>query len=261
MLNWTTESTPPGKSVHSKLAKYWPETLKNRQLKMPLVAKPLAVNFRWLSTPARSTCALGAGAALALGSLVAGAAHSATEDSLLVDRTSVVSELAPETAPAEPPAENGQEPAAPVEAAPAEAEPAEPEPAAPTPSVPLDERRVTSPFGWRENPLLGNGALEWHTGIDFGATLGTPVKATSPGTVTYAEYHQYGGLRVVVDHGNGVETTYNHLNEISVEVGQWVDFNQQVGTVGSTGNSTGPHLHFEVLRNGEYQDPAVELGL
>lgn len=241
--------------------------MKSRLEKVPAAVQSLPADLSWLSTPARKTCALGAGAALVLGSAVAGTAHSAGQDALLLERASVTSDLSAEHGdssaehgessgePAEaPPAENGQGSTTPVEEAPAE-------PAPEPPSVPLDELRVTSPFGWRENPLLGNGALEWHTGIDFGANLGTPVKSIAPGTVVYAEYHQYGGLRVVVDHGDGVETTYNHLNDIFVEVGQWVDINQEVGAVGSTGNSTGPHLHFEVLKDGEYQDPAVWMGL
>ncbi|WP_273544672.1 M23 family metallopeptidase [Arthrobacter jiangjiafuii] len=164
------------------------------------------------------------------------------------------SAAAPETGEAQAPAE---------EAAPAE-EPA-PEPVAeePAPSVPLDDIWVTNEFGWRSNvnPLMPAGAAELHNGIDFGANTGTPVKSFAEGTVTYAEYHQYGGLRVVIDHGNGLETTYNHMNEILVDVGQHVDFNQQIGTVGTTGNSTGPHLHFEMLRDGEYIDPAPLLGL
>jgi murein DD-endopeptidase MepM/ murein hydrolase activator NlpD len=204
---------------------------------------------------------MGAAAALVVGSVVVGTAQSAHEPGEL-QRTTVVSELpAEEPAEAEPaepegPSE-GQGSTTPVEG-PAEPAPEpEPEPA----SVPLDELRVTSPFGWRENPLLASGALEFHNGIDFGAVTGTPVKAADGGTVTYAEYHQYGGLRIVVDHGNGTETTYNHLSEIHVEVGQQVDFNTVIGAIGSTGNSTGPHLHFEVMINGEYQDPAVWLGI
>ncbi|GAA3293527.1 hypothetical protein GCM10017708_26630 [Arthrobacter citreus] len=197
---------------------------------------------------------MGAAAALVVGSAVVGTAQSAHEPGL--QRTTVVSELpAEEPAAAEP--SDGQGSTTPVDVPP-QPEP-EPEPA--PPSVPLDELRVTSPFGWRENPLLANGALEFHNGIDFGAVTGTPVKAAAAGTVTYAEYHQYGGLRIVVDHGNGTETTYNHLSEIHVEVGQQVDLNTVIGAIGSTGNSTGPHLHFEVIINGEYQDPAVWLGI
>lgn len=161
--------------------------------------------------------------------------------------------------------ESGETEAPAAEAAPAPTEEAAPEPVAeePAPSVPLDDIWVTNEFGWRSNvnPLMPAGAAELHNGIDFGANTGTPVKSFAAGTVTYAEYHQYGGLRVVIDHGNGLETTYNHMNEILVDVGQQVDFNQQIGTVGTTGNSTGPHLHFEMLRDGEYIDPAPLLGL
>ena len=235
------------------------------------------LNPRRMPDPVRRTCALSAGAVLALGSVVMGTAE-ASRNALALDRTAAVSDLAPaqpapeeNAQPAPPPAEAPapaapapeESPAAEPAAEPAPEPAAEPaaEPAEEAASVPLDSLRVTSPFGWRENPLLGNGALEWHTGIDFGAPMGTPVKSTAPGTVVYAEYHQYGGLRIVVDHGDGVQTTYNHLNEIWVEVGQEVGFNEVIGSVGSTGNSTGPHLHFEVLLNEEYQDPAVWLGL
>nr|WP_269437939.1 M23 family metallopeptidase [Arthrobacter sp. zg-Y179] len=115
---------------------------------------------------------------------------------------------------------------------------------------------VTSPFGYRDNPLAP-GALEFHTGTDFGAVTGTPVKSMLGGTVTEAGWHTTGGggLRVVVDHGDGLQTTYNHLNSIDVSVGQAVDAGAVVGGIGSTGNSTGPHLHFEVLRHGNYEDP------
>ncbi|KAD4060655.1 peptidoglycan DD-metalloendopeptidase family protein [Arthrobacter yangruifuii] len=115
---------------------------------------------------------------------------------------------------------------------------------------------VTSPFGNRNNPLAP-GSLEFHTGTDFGAVTGTPVKAMLGGTVTEAGWHTTGGggLRVVIDHGDGVQTTYNHLSSIDVSVGQTVDAATVVGGVGSTGNSTGPHLHFEVLRHGDYEDP------
>ena len=167
-------------------------------------------------------------------------------------------------APAEEPAPAAEEPAA-EEPAPEPAPEPEPEPAPeePAPSVPLDDMWVTNEYGWRSNvnPLMPAGAAEFHNGIDFGANTGTPVKSFDSGTVTYAEYHQYGGLRVIIDHGNGLQSTYSHLNEILVEVGQEVDFNQAIGTVGTTGNSTGPHLHFEMLRDGEYIDPAPLLGL
>lgn len=156
-----------------------------------------------------------------------------------------------------------EEPVPAPEESPAEEPAPEPAPEEPAPSVPLDDMWVTNEYGWRSNvnPLMPAGAAEFHNGIDFGANTGTPVKSFDSGTVTYAEYHEFGGLRVIVDHGNGLQSTYSHLNEILVEVGQEVDFNQVIGTVGSTGNSTGPHLHFEMLRDGEYVDPAPLLGL
>lgn len=263
-MSWATDSRPPGKHVGSTLRKYWPEKLNHWPEKLSLAAKSVPVNRDWFATPARSTGALSAAAALALGSVVTGTAHAAQEP-VELQRTTVVSELPAAEEPGESggpagaPAD-GQGSTTPVEGAPEEPA-AEPEPEQPPATVPLDHLRVTSPFGWRQNPLLANGALEFHNGIDFGAATGTPVKSAAAGTVTYAEYHQYGGLRIVVDHGDGTETTYNHLNDIFVEVGQRVEFNEVIGAIGSTGNSTGPHLHFEVLLNGEYVDPAVWLGI
>jgi len=151
----------------------------------------------------------------------------------------------PEEPAAEPPAEGGTGSTAPV----AEEAPVKP-------AVPVDDLVITSPFGWRLNPMTGYGQ-EWHTGTDFRGGLGAEVRSARAGTVTEAGWHTTGGggLRVVVDHGDGVQTTYNHLNDIRVEPGQPVEEGQAVGGVGSTGNSTGPHLHFEVLINGEYIDP------
>ncbi|MCQ1999752.1 M23 family metallopeptidase [Arthrobacter zhaoxinii] len=216
-------------------------------------------------TPHRRTGALSIAAAVALGGLVTGTAGSVESD-LRIERQSVVSELSTAStgegpdggtpdggAPAADPA--APEPAPAAEPAP---EPA-PEPVAEPvqgPVPPVDDMVVTSPFGYRNNPLAP-GALEFHTGTDFGAVTGTPVKAMLGGTVTEAGWHTTGGggLRVVVDHGDGVQTTYNHLNSIDVSVGQAVDAGAVVGGIGSTGNSTGPHLHFEVLRHGDYEDP------
>lgn len=132
----------------------------------------------------------------------------------------------------------------------------DPGPAEPAPSVPLDDMQITSDFGMRYT-----FGTEFHTGTDFSAVTGTPVKAARAGTVVYAHWHYEGGggLRVVVDHGDGHQSTYNHLSDIYVEEGQYVEFNQWIGAVGSTGNSTGPHLHFEVLFNGEYVDPMAWL--
>ena len=292
VMSWSADGRLPGKYAESTSAERRLELLKQWPENLSLAVKAIPLNLEWATARARSAGVLGAAAALAMGAAVVGTAHQAQEADL--QRTSVVSEAPAGKTPAdtagdsaEPASESGEAPAEPAPEAPAEPAPEAPapeaesgeapvdgqgstvpveEPAAepvvemPPATVPLDELRVTSPFGWRLNPLVP-GAMEFHNGIDFGAVTGTPVKAAAAGTVTYAEYHQYGGLRIVVDHGDGTETTYNHLSGIYVEVGQHVDFNQVIGGIGSTGNSTGPHLHFEVIRHGEYIDPAEWLGL
>ncbi len=114
----------------------------------------------------------------------------------------------------------------------------------PTPGAP-----VTSPFGYRVHPTLGYRKM--HDGTDFGANCGTPVYAAESGTVEISGYKSSGsGNAVVVDHGNGVQTEYYHLSSESVSVGDTVEKGQQVGKVGSTGRSTGCHLHFG-LKKGE----------
>lgn len=105
------------------------------------------------------------------------------------------------------------------------------------------------------SPITGQ-LDEMHTGQDFGAAAGTAVKAAGAGRVKEAGWHAYGGgNRVVIDHGHGLWTSYNHLSRIDVHVGQSVSRNDLVGAVGSTGASTGPHLHFEVYVNGTWVDP------
>ena len=114
----------------------------------------------------------------------------------------------------------------------------------PTPGAP-----VTSPFGYRIHPTLGYRKL--HEGTDFGANCGTPVYAAESGTVKLSGYKSSSsGNAVVLDHGNGVETEYFHLSSEAVSVGDTVEKGQQVGNVGSTGRSTGCHLHFG-LKKGE----------
>jgi murein DD-endopeptidase MepM/ murein hydrolase activator NlpD len=106
---------------------------------------------------------------------------------------------------------------------------------------------VTSPFGWRWGRM--------HEGIDIGAPAGAPVVASAAGTVIYAgELGGYGNL-VVIDHGGGLATAYGHMAAIGVASGQQVGQGEAVGLVGSTGHSTGPHLHFEVRVNGSPVDP------
>jgi murein DD-endopeptidase MepM/ murein hydrolase activator NlpD len=94
-----------------------------------------------------------------------------------------------------------------------------------------------------------------HTGIDFRGTAGEPVRATAAGTVTAAGWSGGYGRMVEVEHANGVSTRYGHLSEIDVKVGQPIRLGQVVGRLGSTGRSTGPHLHYETRVDGEAVDP------
>lgn len=119
----------------------------------------------------------------------------------------------------------------------------------------LSETRVTSTFGYRGNPFSGRGA-EFHNGIDFAAPMGTPVYATASGTVSEVGWNRIFGLMVMVDHGNGYHTLYGHLSRTYVERGQRIGQAAALGEVGSTGRSTGPHLHYTVFRYGASIDPA-----
>ncbi|MEA2459992.1 MAG: hypothetical protein QOH90_169 [Actinomycetota bacterium] len=112
---------------------------------------------------------------------------------------------------------------------------------------------VTSPFGWRTHPIFGDRRL--HTGIDIGAPYGAPVWAADNGTVTFAGVMSGYGNVIVIDHGGGLSTTYNHLSAFTVGSGQSVGRGQQIGNVGCSGYCTGPHLHFEVRINGTPVDP------
>lgn len=120
---------------------------------------------------------------------------------------------------------------------------------------PLDSVRVTSRFGTRVNPVTGYG-VQPHIGQDYGVRCGTPVKAAAGGTVVEAGWAGHSGNRVRLDHGNGLETTYNHNTSVAVAVGDRVERGEVVSSSGTTGNSTGCHLHFEVLVDGEAVDPA-----
>lgn len=113
---------------------------------------------------------------------------------------------------------------------------------------------VGSGFGFRADPISGRAAL--HTGLDFPADAGTPIMASAAGVVTTTEWHPEYGHTVDVDHGNGLVTRYAHCLRIHVKPGQLVKRGQVIAEVGSTGRSTGPHLHFEVLLEGVPQDPA-----
>ena len=106
---------------------------------------------------------------------------------------------------------------------------------------------ITSPFGWRWGRM--------HEGIDLGAAYGTPIAAAAAGTVIYAGWLGGYGNLTVIDHGGGLSTAYGHQSHIGVSVGQQVEQGEIIGNVGSTGHSTGPHLHFEVRVNGQAVDP------
>ena len=112
---------------------------------------------------------------------------------------------------------------------------------------------VSSRFGLRVHPITGQ--KKSHTGIDIASNQGTAVYASDGGSVTLAGWNGGYGNCIMIDHGNGYVTLYGHLSSISVSVGQTVSQGTTIGAVGSTGNSTGPHLHFEVLKNGTRIDP------
>ena len=113
---------------------------------------------------------------------------------------------------------------------------------------------ITSTFGHRENPFTGEN-VETHKGVDIRAPMGAPVRAMAKGEVEFAGLRGGFGNCIMLKHGNGFETLYGHLSKILVSVGQKIDIGQQIGNVGSTGRSTGPHLHYEVHKNGEKIDP------
>jgi murein DD-endopeptidase MepM/ murein hydrolase activator NlpD len=116
---------------------------------------------------------------------------------------------------------------------------------------------ITSPFGWRSNPF--GGAPEMHPGLDIAAPTGTTVTAAASGTIIMAQWYGGYGNYILIDHGGGYSTGYGHLSAIYVSNGQAVKRGQAIGAVGSTGNSTGPHLHFEVRIDGKPVDPAPRL--
>lgn len=122
-------------------------------------------------------------------------------------------------------------------------------------SAPMKIMNNVSGFGPRINPITGE-AGEIHTGQDFVAQCGTDVLASAGGVVVYTQWHPYGGgNRIEIDHGNGLVTSYNHLESSSVKVGQKIERGDVIAKSGTTGASTGCHLHFEVLVNNEKVDP------
>ncbi len=119
--------------------------------------------------------------------------------------------------------------------------------------LPVSGANPGSPFGWRIDPITGRQAL--HTGLDFQAEGGKAILAAAGGVVVAQEYHPEYGNMVEVDHGNDLITRYGHASRTLVKKGDLVKQGQKIAEVGSTGRSTGSHLHFEVLIQGVYQDP------
>lgn len=119
---------------------------------------------------------------------------------------------------------------------------------------PTSYSRVTSPFGWRIHPIYGDWRM--HNGVDLGADYGTPIIATRSGKVTTATYGTSGGYYVTIDHLDGFQSTYLHMTHFVVEEGDSVNAGEIIGYVGSTGASTGPHLHFGILYKWQYVNPA-----
>lgn len=116
---------------------------------------------------------------------------------------------------------------------------------------------VISPFGWRVHPIFG--VKKFHTGIDIGVGYGVPIHAADSGTVIYATWMSGYGNVTIIDHGSGISTLYAHQSSFAVSAGATVSRGQVIGAVGSTGYSTGPHLHFEVRLNGNPVDPLAYL--
>ena len=120
------------------------------------------------------------------------------------------------------------------------------------------ESRVTSEFGNRIDPITGK--RKGHTGMDLAVPTGTPIRAALPGTVTVSKYNAGGyGYYVMIDHGNGLTTLYGHCSQLLARAGQTVQMGDIIALSGSTGRSTGPHLHFEVRVNGERTNPRAYL--
>ena len=115
--------------------------------------------------------------------------------------------------------------------------------------------KITSDYGMRMHPFLKEKKL--HRGIDFKAPAGTAIVATSDGEITFAKEDGLNGLKVVIKHDEDYESAYCHLSKIDVKEGQKVKKGDVIGAVGNTGASTAPHLHYEVIKNGEYVNPSA----
>lgn len=119
--------------------------------------------------------------------------------------------------------------------------------------LPLRANWISSGFGMRFHPF--GGGAKFHGGLDFAAPTGTAVHATAPGVISFAGWNGNYGLCVVIDHGGGTSTLFGHLSAVSSAPGTPVGMGDVIGRVGSTGRSTGPHLHYEVRLGGRPVDP------
>ena len=119
--------------------------------------------------------------------------------------------------------------------------------------IPVDGYRTTSEYGMREHPILGGRRA--HKGIDLATAVGTPIHAAADGVVARADWFGGYGLYVQLEHGGAMETRYGHMSHLNVAAGQRVHKGDVIGYVGTTGHSTGPHLHYEVRVNGEAVNP------
>jgi murein DD-endopeptidase MepM/ murein hydrolase activator NlpD len=124
--------------------------------------------------------------------------------------------------------------------------------------VPVDAR-ISSGFGWRKHPIIkdetGQPAEKHHNGYDLSCPIGTPIYAAGDGIVEFAGWNKGYGNLTRIEHGGGLSTRYGHQSKLLIKTGQTVKAGQKIGLVGSTGMSTGPHLHFEVRVNGNPVDP------
>ena len=119
--------------------------------------------------------------------------------------------------------------------------------------APLDQYRISSRYGKRRDPV--NGRKAKHAGTDFAAPIGSPVYSTAPGKVAFAGWRGRYGRTIEIDHGYGIRTRYGHLRKILVKVGQEVGHREKIALLGSSGRSTGPHVHYEVRFKGRAQNP------
>jgi murein DD-endopeptidase MepM/ murein hydrolase activator NlpD len=120
-------------------------------------------------------------------------------------------------------------------------------------TAPVDQYRISSGYGSRKDPV--NGRKAQHRAVDFAAPNGSSIYATAPGKVVFAGWRGRYGRTIEIDHGHGIRTRYAHLRKILVKAGQEVDHRQKIGLVGSSGRSTGPHVHYEVRYKNQARNP------